>query len=220
MQHNNFIKNIETFGNADKALQMSAYMRNQFKFLGITSPERREATKEYLKTLNKELDWDFIDECWFNPYREFQYIACDYIKKMKKYLQVSDLERIKSLVVQKSWWDTVDNLVRPVGFIVQQNPNLSKLMLKWSINDNFWIRRTAILHQLSQKEQTNTVLLDEIISNNFNQKEFFINKAIGWALRDYSKTNPEWVKEFLIKNQESLSSLSIREGSKYIQDYS
>lgn len=216
MQHNNFIKNIETFGNADKALQMSAYMRNQFKFLGITSPERREATKEYLKTLNKELDWDFIDECWFNPYREFQYIACDYIKKMKKYLQVSDLERIKSLVVQKSWWDTVDNLVRPVGFIVQQNPNLSKLMLKWSINDNFWIRRTAILHQLSQKEQTNKVLLDEIISNNFNQKEFFINKAIGWALRDYSKTNPEWVKEFLIKNQESLSSLSIREGSKYM----
>lgn len=216
MQHNNFIKKIEALGNVDKALQMSAYMRNQFKFLGITSPERREATKEYLKTLNKELDWDFIDECWANPYREFQYIACDYIKKMKKYLQVSDLERIKSLVVQKSWWDTVDNLVRPVGFIVQQNPKISKLMLKWSIDDNFWIRRTAILHQLSQKEQTNKVLLDEIISNNFNQKEFFINKAIGWALREYSKTNPEWVKEFLIKNQESLSSLSIREGSKYL----
>lgn len=81
-------------------------------------------------------------------------------------------------------------LVRPIGFIVQQNPNMSKFILKWSINDNFWVRIRAILHHIYQKEQTNTVLLDEIISNNLGKKEFFINKAIVWSLREYSKTNP------------------------------
>lgn len=217
MSHNTFIQHIATNQNAEKAVQMSAYMRNKFTFLGITAQQRNELSKEYLKTLSKKLDWNFIDECWENPYREMQYIACDYVKKRKKHLQTNDLQPLKRIITTKSWWDTVDILAKPIGHIVFENPNLKKTMLKWSVNDNIWIRRTAILHQLSQKTTTDTELLAEIISNNFNQTEFFINKAIGWALRDYSKTNPNWVKDFLIEYKAKLAPLSFREGSKYVK---
>ena len=89
-------------------------------------------------------------------------------------------------------------------------------MLKWSESDDMWLRRIAIDHQLCRKEKTDAALLKKILINNLGSDEFFINKAIGWSLRDYSKTNPQWVREFLQEHKESLSTLSIREGSKYI----
>jgi 3-methyladenine DNA glycosylase AlkD len=91
-------------------------------------------------------------------------------------------------------------------------------MLAWSVDDNIWLRRIAIDHQLLRKEKTDTALLEAIIENNFGQKEFFINKAIGWSLRDYSKTNPEWVRAFVEKYRDKLAPLSIKEASKYIFD--
>ena len=90
-------------------------------------------------------------------------------------------------------------------------------MLEWSKDNDIWVRRVAIDHQLGRKEKTNTVLLEKILVNNFGSDELFINKAIGWALRDYSKTNPEWVREFINKYKDKMSNLSIREASKYIQ---
>ena len=89
-------------------------------------------------------------------------------------------------------------------------------MLEWSRDEDFWLRRIAIEHQLLQKEETDVQLLEQILINNLNQTEFFINKAIGWALRDYSKTNPDWVLEFIEKYKDKLSKLSIKEGSKYL----
>ncbi|MPM26083.1 hypothetical protein SDC9_72584 [bioreactor metagenome] len=88
--------------------------------------------------------------------------------------------------------------------------------MEWSSADDIWLRRVAIDHQLGFKEKTDTALLEEIIKNNLNQKEFFINKAIGWCLRDFSKTNPDWVRAFLSVHKNDLSNLSIREGSKYV----
>jgi 3-methyladenine DNA glycosylase AlkD len=93
---------------------------------------------------------------------------------------------------------------------------VDELMLKWSVDEDFWVRRVAIDHQLGRKEKTNTDLLEKILTNNFGSKEFFINKAIGWALRDYSKTNPDWVRYFIGKYKNKMDKLSIREGSKYI----
>lgn len=89
-------------------------------------------------------------------------------------------------------------------------------MLEWSRDEDFWLRRLAIEHQLLQKEETDVQLLEQILVNNLDQFEFFINKAIGWALRDYSKTNPDWVLEFIEKYKDKLSKLSIKEGSKYL----
>ena len=89
-------------------------------------------------------------------------------------------------------------------------------MLEWSRDEDFWLRRLAIEHQLLQKEETDVQLLEQILVNNLDQTEFFINKAIGWALRDYSKTNPDWVLEFIEKYKDRLSKLSIKEGSRYL----
>jgi 3-methyladenine DNA glycosylase AlkD len=103
-----------------------------------------------------------------------------------------------------------------VGHIALKFPEVNETLLAWSVDENIWLRRIAIDHQLSRKEKTDTALLETVIKNNFGQTEFFINKAIGWILRQYSKTNPQWVKDFIDKYRDSLAPLSIREGSKYL----
>lgn len=218
MDFNYLFADLEKSGDKGLAIQMSAYMRNQFPFLGIQSPKRREICKEFFKQAKKEkrVDWAFIQACWRKSEREYQYVATDYISEMKKYLVVSDVPRIKELIVTKSWWDTVDALNGAVGAIALAHAEVNDTLIEWSTDENFWLRRVAIDHQLSRKEKTDTDLLETIIKNNFGQTEFFINKAIGWSLRDYSKTNPEWVRRFIEKYRDQLASLSIREGSKYI----
>ena len=118
---------------------------------------------------------------------------------MQKFLEITDFEKLKKLVIKKSWWDTVDVLDRIIGSLIYRDETLKKEILKWSVDDNIWLRRVAIDHQLLRKEKTDTDLLEKILVNNLNHTEFFINKAIGWALRDYSKTNPQWVKDFIEK---------------------
>ena len=201
-----------------QAIGMSAYMRDQFQFLGISTPLRQKICKPYFKQAQKAqtVDWGFINTCWANPYRELQYVAKDYLVTMQEILTPSDIPKIRELAVTKSWWDTIDGLDRTVGDIAYSYPKMNDLILQWSTDENFWLRRIAIDHQLSRKEKTDVELLGKIIENNFESDEFFINKAIGWALREYSKTNPQWVKEFIEKNNAKMAKLSIREASKYI----
>ena len=144
-------------------------------------------------------------------------MAANYLKAMQSYLTENDLPKLERLVVTKSWWDTVDILDRVVGSLVYEQQELEKIILQWSLSDNIWLRRVAIDHQLLRKEKTNVQLLEKILLHNLNQTEFFTNKAIGWALRDYSKTNPAWVACFIEKNKERMAELSIKEGSKYLQ---
>ena len=143
-------------------------------------------------------------------------MAANYLKAMQSYLKDSDLPKLEQLVVTKSWWDTVDILDRVVGSLVYDKPELEKIILQWSLSDNIWLRRVAIDHQLLRKENTNVQLMEKILLNNLDRTEFFINKAIGWALRDYSKTNPTWVAGFIEKNKERMADLSIKEASKYL----
>lgn len=135
---------------------------------------------------------------------------------MQKFLEIPDFEKLKKLVIKKSWWDTVDTLDRVIGSLIYRDETLKKKILKWSVDDNIWLRRVAIDHQLLRKEKTDIDLLEKILVNNLNHTEFFINKAIGWTLRDYSKTNPQWVKDFIEKYKNNMAPLSIREASKYI----
>ena len=123
---------------------------------------------------------------------------------------------MKKLVQSKSWWDTIDFLDRLAGGIIAGFPETRPVILQWSRDEDIWLRRLAIDHQLLRKDQTDQHLLEQILVNNLNQTEFFINKAIGWALRDYSKTNPEWVKNFIRQHHGKMASLSIREASKYL----
>jgi len=203
--------------NSDKAKQMSDYMRGQFAFIGLPSKQRQELSRDFLKNTDKKIvDWDFINLCWAQAERELQYLAIDYLARRCRLLSPQDIPKLKKLVISKSWWDTIDALDVVIGDIVQRYPETEEIMLAWSVNENIWLRRIAIDYQLLSKDKTNTQLLEQIIVNNFGGKEFFINKAIGWSLREYSKTNPDWVRNFIKKYKEDMAPLSIREASKYI----
>lgn len=217
MTLNDIFAEFEKLKNDKKAIEMSAYMKNQFAFLGISASPRKEIENKIFKSLAKEnIDFKFTDKCYKNKYREFQYTAIDYLNFKKEYLNISHIEILKNYILTKSWWDTIDHLDKIVGDIALRDKKVNEILLNWSLDENIWIRRVAIDHQILRKEKTNTELLEQIIINNFNQKEFFINKAIGWSLRDYSKTNPKWVRDFIKRHKNSMNNLSIREASKYI----
>ena len=202
----------------ENAIKMSKYMRDLFKFYGIPTPVRKSLYKDLLKEekAKKTIDWNFLDKCYEDDYREFQYLALDYIENMQKFLNYDDVPKLYKYIKAKQWWDTIDRFDRIVGNIAFKDGRINDLMLKWSKDEDFWLRRIAIDHQLGRKDKTNTKLLEQILINNFGSDEFFINKAIGWSLRDYSKTNPNWVKDFLSKYENKMDKVSLKEAYKYI----
>lgn len=218
MWYGNLFEELKSLQDSERAISMAAYMRNQFPFLGIAATPRKLVAKSYFRIALQEhiIDFDFVEKCFQQQEREYQQLAVDYLLSIQNLLTPEDLNRIKKYIVTKSWWDTVDGLDGVVGSMTLRYPELKKVMVEWSQTDNIWLRRVAIDHQLLFKNKTDTLLLAEIITNNFGTKEFFINKAIGWSLRDYSKTNPQWVKDFIQKHSSQMAPLSIREGSKYL----
>ena len=212
------ITDLEENRNELLAESMSKYMQDKFRFLGVRGATRTEIYKKYFPDARKTktIDWDFVENCWNKEEREFQYVVVYYLKAMQKFLKREDISRLKYLIVTKSWWDTVDLLAKVVGSLIIRIEGYDQIMLEWSKDSNIWLKRVAILYQLSLKDKVDKQVLDEILVNNLGDSEFFINKAIGWALRDYSKYNPEWVREFIKKNKENMANLSIREASKYI----
>ena len=212
------ISNLEENRNELLAVSMERYMQDKFRFLGVRGATRTEIYKKYFPEARKSkvIDWNFIETCWNKEEREFQYVVVYYLKAMQKFLKREDISKLKYLIVTKSWWDTVDLLAKVVGSLVIRIEGYNKTMLEWSKDSNMWLRRVAILYQLSFKEKVDEKVLDEILENNLGDNEFFINKAVGWALRDYSKFNPEWVTKFIEKNRENMANLSLREASKYL----
>lgn len=204
--------------NAENADGARAYMRHQFEFLGITAKLRQEITKTYLtKSLPPYADLEIIvNELWALPEREFQYFAIDLLAAMKKHWTVEIIGLFESILINKSWWDTVDHaasdLLGPYFKLFPQQTK--KVTGTWNRSDNFWLQRSSIMFQKQYKKDTDTALLRKYILTHTGSNEFFVQKAIGWALREYSKTNPEWVMEFVRKHQ--MSSLSKREALKRI----
>ena len=212
------LTDLEENRNELLAESMSKYMQDKFRFLGVRGATRTEIYKKYFPEARKSkaIDWDFVENCWNKEEREFQYVVVYYLKAMQKFLKREDISRLKYLIVTKSWWDTVDLLAKVVGSLVIRIEGYDQIMLEWSKDGNIWLKRVAILYQLSLKDKVDEIILDKILVNNLGDNEFFINKAVGWALRDYSKFNPEWVREFIKKNKDNMANLSIREASKYI----
>ena len=212
------ITDFEENRNELLAESMSKYMKDKFRFLGVRATTRTEIYKKYFPDTRKTkiIDWDFVESCWNKEEREFQYVVVYYLKAMQKFLKREDISRLKYLIVTKSWWDTVDLLAKVIGSLVIRIEGYDQIMLEWSKDSNIWLKRVAILYQSSLKEKVDKQILERILVGNLGDSEFFINKAIGWALRDYSKYNPEWVREFIKKNKDNMANLSIREASKYI----
>lgn len=206
--------------NATNALAMQKYMRYQFPFLGIKTPERKQLLRQFLKDhpLEEKDLVDVVRGLWHLPEREFHYVAMDLLLKYKKKgWERDDLGLIENLIVQKSWWDTVDVVApRMMGPYVQQYPQEGRQALeRWVKSDNKWLRRSSLIFQLRYKEQTDEKLLFDHILRCKDSKEFFIQKAIGWALREYAKTNPQAVLDFVARA--NLPPLSRREALKHFK---
>lgn len=230
----NIIEEFRQYKNEENAEKQAAYLRHQFEFIGLKTPERRLLAKDFLKEKkgDKQIDWELVFEFWNLPEREFQYLALDYLHQMKKWLIFDDMEKIKKLTVSKSWWDTVDALDELIGHLLltgrkQATENdstayeqVKTLVKEWTQAENFWVRRIAIDCQLSFKNQTDLELLSYNIEKNLLGSsfadEFFITKAIGWALRDLAKTNSAWVIKFIEEHENKMAKLSIREASKHL----
>ncbi len=197
---------------------MSDYMRNLFPFLGIGAKLRQDLCRGYFEEAAKSdsIDWDFVDACWENKYRELQYVAVSYLELMNDLLTPDDIPKLKALALMKSWWDTIDGLDHVVGNVALRCPEVNDTILEWSKDENMWLRRIAIDHQILRKENTDTELLEKVIVNNFGQDEYFISRAIGWSLRSYSKYDPQWVKDFIDKYRDQMDQISITEASRYI----
>lgn len=214
------VQQFRNHENKEDAEKMKAYMRNKFDFLGIKTPQRNKLLKAFIAEHGKpdiaEAE-HLIRELWKLPEREFQNIAIGLIELFKKELTSKHLELLEELLVTKSWWDTVDYIaINPIGMLLKGNSELiAKYINKWSSSTNIWLNRTAILYQLKYKEDTDEKLLYDLVKRMANSDEFFIQKAIGWALREYSKTNPQSVITFIENNK--LASLSKREGLKVVK---
>ncbi len=188
-----------------RAEGMAGYMRHRFDFLGVSTPARRAAIREMVR--GQGPDWELVAACWVQPEREFQYVACDHLKQAP--LGSADLPRLKGLVTEKSWWDTIDALAKPIGRAADAAD-----MRDWARDEDLWVRRVSILHQLGRRDDADTGLLTEIVLANLGSGEFFIDKAIGWALRDHARHDPEWVRGFLAEQGGKLSALSRREAGR------
>ncbi|MDQ0974372.1 3-methyladenine DNA glycosylase AlkD [Neobacillus niacini] len=204
--------------NDENAGPMEKYMKDHFPFLGIKSPLRKELEKQFFKEteiFKVPFNSDFVTGLWEKDEREYHYTAITYIGKFIKKLPKDVISFLERLITTKSWWDSVDSIAPLVGELARKYPEIIEENIDgWAVDDNLWLRRSAILFQLKYKQQTNEDLLYDYIGKNADSKEFFIQKAIGWALREYSKTNPVSVKVFIEGNK--LAPLSVREGSKYV----
>jgi 3-methyladenine DNA glycosylase AlkD len=210
---------------ADPALRgpMRAYMKNQFDFLGIKTPIRRTATAALIREQEDAHAAHLLRAArllWSMPERDYQYVAIDLLARHAGRLTPADLPALFALVQKKSWWDTVDALAGVIGRVVRRacadDPAAQRLMDEALTSPNLWVRRVAILHQLGWREQTDAQRLFSYASTCAREKDFFIRKAIGWALRDYARHAPAEVRKFLRANQSNLSPLTMREAGKYI----
>jgi 3-methyladenine DNA glycosylase AlkD len=212
---------FEQNANPETAAPMKKYLRNQFELLGIKSPQRRELQKTFIAAHGlppiEDID-PIMRDLWALPEREYQYTAMDLLDRRQKKLLPNHVPLLEYLITTKSWWDTVDGLAaRQVGRLFIRYPEIRDEHIgRWRISDNFWLRRTTLLFQFPCKKNTDESLLFDLIRENLDSDEFFIQKAIGWALREYSKSNAQSVINFVA--QTDLSPLSHREALKWLKN--
>jgi 3-methyladenine DNA glycosylase AlkD len=219
--HKFLISEFSKLADADKAVEMAAYMKTDMPFWGIQKPDRepiyRKLAKDFAPADHDEYSL-VIRKIWNGKHREEKYAALDYAVRCKKFIHTSMIPLYEELVRDGAWWDLVDPLATLlIGVAFLNDQKTVKPMMKVWIDDNdIWIRRTAILSMNKHKEKTDEKLLYDFCLRRAHEKEFFIRKAIGWALREYSYKAPDSVIKFLKTNRNTLSPLSYREGAKQL----
>ena len=205
--------------NTERAAAMSKYMRNRFPFLGIPAPLRRELSKSFIRVSKnipeKEL-CILIQKLITLPEREYTYLALDILQLRKGLIPKDRITLLEKIACTVPWWDTIDPLATLLmgAYFADWPEEREKWCTRWKDSGDFWRQRCAILFQLKYKNQTDNTLLYKTISSYRHSDEFFLQKAIGWILREYGKTNPEWVVDVLLRN--AFKPLSVREAMKHI----
>jgi 3-methyladenine DNA glycosylase AlkD len=208
-------------GNKNEADAMSKYMRKRFSFFGIKSELRKSLQKDFLAKYPLPQSDDLkalIEKLWALPQRELHYFAIEILEKSIKKADESWMPLLEKLILENSWWDTIDAVAsKLIGTYLKKYPQFCESYPeKWIRSGNFWFRRSALLYQLKYKKDTDFVRLKNYILRTAGEKEFFIQKAQGWTLREYAKTNPELVRQFVAENASTLSQLTKREALKNI----
>lgn len=210
---------FEAHSNDERAGQMERYMKGHFPYFGIQSKDRKAAQAPFMTKGNRppygQL-WDFVFLCWEQDEREFQYFAMELIDKYLKQFEEEDIQHLEKLILSKSWWDSVDKLsAHHVGAYFKKFPEqIPEVTEAWMESGNMWLQRSCILFQLKYKLDLDENLLDSFIDRTKHSKEFFLRKAIGWALRQHARVAPAWVKSTVEKHE--LQGLSRREALKHI----
>ncbi len=215
------LQEFSKFNNIENANAMSKYMRNRFQFFGIKSELRKSIQKDFLATYKLPQDdelKDLIEKLWAAPQRECHYFAMEILEKSIKKADESWMPLLEKMISENSWWDSVDAVAsKLIGTYLKKYPNFrSSYPDKWIASDNFWFRRTALLYQLKYKKDTDFERLKSYILRTAHEKEFFIQKAEGWALREFAKINAVAVGQFVLENTATLSQLTKREALKNI----
>lgn len=212
---------LAAVANPEKAGQMAAYMKTTMPMYGVQNPQRVQIRREVVASVpepNRSEYRRLVSALWKLPHREEKYMAIAMARHYKKHIAVSMLPMYRSMIKDGAWWDFVDEIaINLVGKLWADEPDLMGLhMDEWINDDHLWIRRSAIISQMKHKSATDTERLFRYCELRAHETDFFIRKAIGWALREYAKTDPEAVRDFVDKNADRLSGLSNREATKHL----
>jgi 3-methyladenine DNA glycosylase AlkD len=202
-----------------RADAMAAYMRHRFPFLGIPTPQRRALSRKVLASLSTPDEAELLavaEACWSLEQREYQYFGTDLLVRHAARLTPGSLTVLERLITTKSWWDTVDTLAsRVVGPVVARHPGRVATTDAWIVTSDVWLIRTALLHQLRYGAATDSERLFRYCLTQAGHRDFFVRKAIGWALREYTRTDSEAVRRFVEEHRGRLSALSVREALRH-----
>ncbi len=202
-----------------RASSQAAYMRNLFPYRGLSKPVRAELQKKIFRQhplASQNALIDIILRLWSLEFREYQYAACDLAYMYRKLWTPEICATFEYMARHKQWWDSIDLIAtKLIGPLVLKYPSLQDQMDLWIDDTDMWLRRTALIYQLSYKDKTERNRLFGYCEKRMHEKEFFIRKAIGWALRTYSRVNPQDVRAFITRNSNNLSPLSCRVAGKY-----
>lgn len=207
--------------NPNNAKPMKAYMKDRFEFFGIKSPQRKALSKLYLsqaKKLEKEEVLQIVKTLWTRPERELHYVAQEFLFRAKNHInEKKDIEFLQWMAVNNSWWDTIDFIAPKLMKIYFEKfpEKRNQKVDEWIASNNIWLQRCAILLHLHQKEKVDLDYMFETILRLNHTSEFFINKAIGWVLREHAKREPQKIIDFVDQHKKSLSTLSVKEALKH-----
>jgi 3-methyladenine DNA glycosylase AlkD len=214
-------RELEALADPAKAAPMAAYMKSDMPFYGVQKKGRSAVLRSLIRSCpaeSRDVYESNVLALWSEPHREEKYLALGYARAWKVFITIESMSMYRDLIVEGAWWDLVDEAaVQLVGPVHLGEPSKSEPRVRsWIRSDNLWLRRTSIICQLKHKAATDTALLADACRWNLSDTDFFIRKAIGWALREYAKTAPEWVSAFVLSHKNEMAPLSLREATKHL----